>query len=65
VQQFTLRIPENLAKIERLKEIYTVRVSDTPPIVFKTFEEQKNRLEQAQITFGDYILPDTLLKAQS
>ncbi len=56
--QFSLRIHENLAKIDRLIEIYTSRVLDTPKIVFKVFEEQKRRLEEAKEKFGDYISPD-------
>jgi phosphoenolpyruvate carboxykinase (GTP) len=58
--QFTIRIPENLAKIKRLLEIYSKRVSDTPPIVFDTFQTQKKRLEQAQKRYGDYISPEDL-----
>jgi phosphoenolpyruvate carboxykinase (GTP) len=58
IKQFTLRIPENLEKIDRLFEIYTLRVSDTPKIVFKILEEQKNRLILLQRRYGDYIPPD-------
>jgi phosphoenolpyruvate carboxykinase (GTP) len=58
--QFTVRVPENLAKIDRLKEIYRTRVSDTPQIVFTVLEEQKKRLEKAQSEFGAYISPDRL-----
>jgi len=58
-KQFTVRIPENLEKIERIKWIYTKRVPDTPQIVFKVLEEQKKRLEDARASYGDYITPDT------
>ena len=58
VKQFTVRIPENLSKIERMKEVFTKRVLDTPDIVFKVLDEQKQRLIVAQKKYGDYITPD-------
>nr|NIQ33785.1 phosphoenolpyruvate carboxykinase (GTP) [Nitrososphaeria archaeon] len=57
-EQFTVRIPENLAKIERIIEIYRVRVFDTPSIVFKILEEQKKRLEEMATRNGDYVRPN-------
>jgi len=59
IQQFTVRIPENLSKIERMKEVYTKRVTDTPEILFKVLDEQKQRLLDAQKQCGDYISPDS------
>jgi phosphoenolpyruvate carboxykinase (GTP) len=59
-KQFTVRIPENIAKINRLTEIYKVRVQDTPKIVFIVLEEQRDRLEKARKTHGDYIVPEKL-----
>lgn len=58
VEQFTIRVPEYLAKIDRLIEIYKTRVTDTPAIVFTTFNEQKIRLEEARKVYGDYIAPE-------
>lgn len=55
--QFTIRVPKNLAKLDRLTEIYKTRVTDTPPIVFKVFEEQRQRLIKAREKYGDYIKP--------
>ena len=60
-EQFTIRIPEYLAKVERLVEIYKTRVSDTPAIVFDTFNELKTRLEEAKEKYGEYILPEKFL----
>ncbi len=60
VKQFTLRVPENLAKIERLNEIYRTRVLDTPQIVFEVLEEQRKRLDEVKMELGDYIKPDDL-----
>ena len=62
IKQFTIRIPESLAKIDRLTDIYKVRVSDTPEIVFEVLEEQKKRLEKARSEHGDYISPDDLVR---
>lgn len=60
VKQFTIRVPENLAKIDRLMEIYTKRVLDTPQILFEAFKDQKIRLEKVRDELGDYIPPDKL-----
>jgi phosphoenolpyruvate carboxykinase (GTP) len=60
VKQFTLRIPENLSKIQRITEIYKTRVTDTPQIVFDVLNEQKERLIALQSEKGDYIKPSDL-----
>jgi len=60
VKQFTFRLPENLAKIERLKKIYNDRVLDAPEIVFQVLEEQWVRVEKTREELGDYIPPDKL-----
>ena len=62
IKQFMIRIPENLAKIERIKKIYTERVKDTPPILFEVLEEEKKRLIDAKEKHGDYISPYDLIK---
>ena len=59
-EQFTLRIPENLSKIERIKKIYETTVKDTPPILFKVLEAERQRLIEARDKYGDYIIPDKL-----
>jgi len=56
-KQFTLRVPENLTKLDRLTKIYQTRVTNTPQIVFEVFEEQKQRLINAREKYGDYIKP--------
>jgi len=62
-KQFTLRVPENLAKIERINKIYEnkAQIPDTPEVLFRVLEEQKVRLNQAKEKFGDYITPDKFL----
>jgi len=61
IQQFTIRIPENLAKLERVEKIYKEKVSDTPQIVFDTFAEVRRRLKAAGDKYGDYISPFDLM----
>ena len=61
VQQFTIRIPENLDKLKRVEKIYREKVSDTPGIVFDTFTEVRRRLETASDKHGHYIRPFDLM----
>jgi len=56
IRQFTTRVPERLAKIDRITKIYE-KISDTPKIVFKVLEEQRQRLMEAKHKYGDYIPP--------
>jgi phosphoenolpyruvate carboxykinase (GTP) len=56
-EQFMIKIPENLGKIDRIKRIYETQVSDTPKIVFKVLDEQRQRLNRAKEKYGDYISP--------
>ena len=62
VRQFTIRIPENLAKLDRVENIYKEKVTDTPQIVFDTFAEVRKRLKAAQKEHGDYISPFDLYR---
>ncbi|MCJ7543135.1 MAG: phosphoenolpyruvate carboxykinase (GTP) [Phycisphaerae bacterium] len=57
VQQFTIRIPENLAKLDRIERIYRQDVPDTPPIVLEVLAAQRRRLEALRKTKGDYVSP--------
>jgi len=56
IKQFTTRVPENLAKIERITKIYE-KISDTPKVVFRVLEEQRQRLMEVRRKYGDYIPP--------
>jgi phosphoenolpyruvate carboxykinase (GTP) len=58
--QFTIRAPEDLAKIERIEGIYRTQIAATPGVLFETLREQRERLEAAKVKHGDYILPETL-----
>ena len=55
-EQFKLRIPENIAKIDRMLKIYG-DITDTPKVVFEAFDAQKKRLETLQREKGDYVCP--------
>ncbi len=57
VEQFAIRIPKNLAKLDRVEKIYKEKVSDTPQIVFDTFAEVRKRMKAAGDKHGDYISP--------
>ena len=57
IEQFTIRIPENLAKLNRVEKIYREKVSDTPAIVFATFAKTRSSLKAAHDKHGDYISP--------
>ena len=52
-----LRIPENLAKTDRVIRIYGNEVIDTPDLVVEVLKAQKERLLEAQKKYGDYISP--------
>ncbi len=58
VKQFTIRVPENLAKIERVQRFYQENVSDTPAELFEILDQQRQRLVEAREHFGDYISPE-------
>ena len=58
IKQFTIRVPENLAKIERVKRFYKEKVSDTPEELFQILDQQRERLLKTRERFGDYVPPD-------
>ena len=59
--QFTIRIPENLAKIERMRNIYK-DLKYIPDVFYKELDAQEKRLKEFQEKLGDYITPDKLSK---
>ncbi len=56
VKQFTIRIPENLAKIDRIEKIYR-EIADTPEIVFEALNIQRERVAKLKGEKGDYVSP--------
>jgi len=59
-EQFKLRIPELIAKINRIKKIYHEKVFDTPHVLIKALDDQKKRLKECQKAHGDYVSPFVL-----
>ena len=57
VEQFMIRIPENLSKISRIMDIYRTQVSGIPEIVFDVLEAQAARLKEIKAKHGDYVSP--------
>jgi phosphoenolpyruvate carboxykinase (GTP) len=56
-RQFATRVPEHLAKIERIENIYRTQVDDTPEVLFDVLRRQRERLEAARQRHGDVISP--------
>jgi phosphoenolpyruvate carboxykinase (GTP) len=57
IEQFSIRVPNLLAKIGRVEEIYKAKVPDTPQIVFDVFNRQRERLNAAKDKLGECISP--------
>ncbi len=57
-QQFTIRIPENLAKIKRVRQFYKKNVTYTPEVLFWVLNQQYERLLRAKEKYGNYISPE-------
>jgi phosphoenolpyruvate carboxykinase (GTP) len=59
VKQFTIRIPENLAKIERAERFYREKVADAPEELFTVLNQQRERLLKAREKFEtNYVQPE-------
>jgi phosphoenolpyruvate carboxykinase (GTP) len=58
--QFTIRVKENLAKIDRVENFHRKNVENAPAVLFTILAEQRKRLEAAHQKFGDFIAPDQL-----
>ena len=57
VEQFTIRVPENLSKLDRIMRIYRQDVADTPAVVLETLGAQRKRFEDLKAAKGDYVSP--------
>ena len=62
IKQFTIRVPENLSKIERVQRFYQENVTDTPLEMFGVLYLQRERLLAAKEKYGDYISPENFEK---
>jgi len=58
-QQFTIRVPELLAKLKRIEDEYRQHVKDAPELLYALLDEQRGRLVEAQNMYGDCILPSS------
>ncbi len=56
-QQFTLRVPENLARLDRVEKFFREEAAGAPPAVAEVLAAQRGRLLAAQKKHGDYISP--------
>jgi phosphoenolpyruvate carboxykinase (GTP) len=56
-QQFMIRVPELLAKIDRIEEEYNERVPDAPEILYSLLNDQRERLLEAKQAHTDCISP--------
>lgn len=65
IKQFTIRVPENLSKIERVQRFYQENVTDTPLELFGILYLQRQRLLEAKEKYGDYISPENFEKETS
>ncbi len=63
IRQFSLRLPENLAKIERVENIYR-GLKEIPQVLWEELKAQKARLKACQKKFGDYVSPENFPKAR-
>ena len=60
-EQFSLRVPRHLDKIDRIRKIYETKVRNTPAVLFETLEAQRRRLLEAKEKHGDQIAPERFL----
>lgn len=57
VQQFTIRVPENLAKLDRIEAIYRKDVPDAPQALYDAIDAQRARLNELKQAKGEYVSP--------
>ena len=57
IRQFTIRVPENLAKIDRVEKYHRENVPNSPQTVHETLKATRERLNEARDKHGDYISP--------
>jgi phosphoenolpyruvate carboxykinase (GTP) len=57
IRQFTIRVPENLAKIDRVEKYHRENIPGSPQVVYETLKVTRGRLNEARELYGDYISP--------
>ncbi len=63
IDQFTIRIPECIAKLDRMDAIYAT-IEDTPEVMKQEMKAQRERLEALRAAKGDYVSPFDLSLAE-
>jgi phosphoenolpyruvate carboxykinase (GTP) len=58
IDQFSIRVQENMAKIKRVRKFYKKNVTYTPEAVFWVLNQQYERLLNAKEKYGNYISPE-------
>ncbi len=56
--QFSLRVPQLIAKIDRIEKEYDDCVSDAPSILHEMLDAQRDRLRSIQLEKGDVVSPN-------
>ena len=64
IKQFTIRVQENLAKIDRVSRFYQENVTDTPLELFGILYVQRQRLVEAQENMATIFRLKTLIKTE-
>jgi len=64
VKQFTIRVKENLAKLDRVEKFHREKVEKAPEAVFRVLDAQRERLLAAEKKFGSYISPLSFLEGE-
>lgn len=59
--QFLIRIPQNIAKIDRIIEVYTTRIHGAPKVIVEVLKEEKERFLALKASKGDFVTPDKLV----
>jgi len=57
VEQFSIRVPENIAKIDRVLAYYAENIPGAPEVVLETLRAQRDRLEALGADKGDRASP--------
>jgi phosphoenolpyruvate carboxykinase (GTP) len=58
--QFMIRVPQNIAKLDRIIEIYTNKIHGTPKALFEALNAEKERFLALKAKSGDFVTPDKL-----
>ncbi len=57
VEQFTIRVPELIAKINRIRKVYENETGEAIKQLFTEFDAQEQRLKELQSEKGDHVSP--------